>query len=345
MSNRPEVTFILPTRNRVQWIVRAIQSCLDLECKEFGVRVLVIDGQSTDGAFEAVQEKLAGDVRVLLRRQTREGRFTAACQEGVDAVQTEYAALMFDDDILLPNYGLLAKKMIHDGSSFGFGFGALGAVAGRLNPSPAKGVWWLEPDQLLQAYLGFRGKLGHHGYPQSPLCALAKAALWKEWSVEIDKFCRENPLRVRCMLEKSAGPDFLIYLLAASRGDRPIPALNGVVAQFSEHKGTLTAELSGAELPTGYWLSYRWLLEEVLRQKRPQWAASVHAYLLKKLRSLHMFWQNQAPDLFAPERNSLSLVQAEIPAFYRWQGILRSRLPRLFRMAEWDSARYEEFPP
>ena len=63
------LTFILPTRNRRQWVGRAIESCLQAHQSAVHVEVLVIDGNSTDGSFEWVQQRYLEELPDNVREQ------------------------------------------------------------------------------------------------------------------------------------------------------------------------------------------------------------------------------------------------------------------------------------
>ena len=56
-----EITFVLPTYNRKEYVVRAIYSCLNISKKsqKIKVRVIVIDGYSNDGAWEKLQKEFS----------------------------------------------------------------------------------------------------------------------------------------------------------------------------------------------------------------------------------------------------------------------------------------------
>ena len=50
------LTFILPTFNRKKYVIRAVESCLKVIGKNFSSEVLILDGESTDGAWELLEE-------------------------------------------------------------------------------------------------------------------------------------------------------------------------------------------------------------------------------------------------------------------------------------------------
>jgi len=346
VSAIPEITFMLPTRNRVAWVARAVRSCLEQASGSCGVRVLVIDGNSTDGTWEKLGVEFGQDSRVVLHRQGAERGFVGACLEAVGRLNSAYAGLIFDDDVLLPNYRRLLAVVLENRSHHGFGFGRLGALEQVLHVPEARGFWKISPRQLLDGYLGLRGRLGPDGYPQSPMCGVFSIDLWREWAQEIRSFCAGSPWRSRCMLERAAGPDFLIYFLALCRAQGPVPILDGVVTQFSHHAGTLTSTLQERDLPTGYWLSYFWLHAELLRQGRLTEAAAVLVHQKKKARRLRRLWDPEGrigleKELLQATAQNKNLVKWEI----RFWATLRGCLPRVFRFAPWSNPSYGNISP
>src|SRR6185503_17621561 len=99
LAMKPEVTFVLPTMNRADFVCRAIDSSLAAETDRMGVRLLVIDGMSTDGTPDLVTKTYAGNPRVTLIQHPRVG-FQRTAYFGALQVTTEYASFMYDDDVL-----------------------------------------------------------------------------------------------------------------------------------------------------------------------------------------------------------------------------------------------------
>src|SRR5437773_4005287 len=106
-----ELTFILPTRNRREWVRRAIASCLRAHQEGVSVEVLIIDGDSTDGSFEDLQQRYGNDSRVRLFRQQGAKGFMAACFFAIPQVRTPFATFMYDDDVLSPYWADLPREL------------------------------------------------------------------------------------------------------------------------------------------------------------------------------------------------------------------------------------------
>ncbi|MET7392391.1 glycosyltransferase family 2 protein [Dactylosporangium sp. NPDC005572] len=95
---RPEVSVVIPTRNRPELVVRAVRSALAQTVQDIEV-VVIIDGPdpATVAALEAV-----GDERVRPIELPASGGAPAARNHGVDAANADWVAFLDDDDEWLP---------------------------------------------------------------------------------------------------------------------------------------------------------------------------------------------------------------------------------------------------
>mgnify|MGYP005995820471 CR=1 FL=1 len=67
-----EITFILPTVNRKKYIIRAIESCLNINQNSIiNSKVIVLDGNSDDGSWEMLNEKFSKNKNVILKQISR----------------------------------------------------------------------------------------------------------------------------------------------------------------------------------------------------------------------------------------------------------------------------------
>src|SRR5215213_11041251 len=92
----PEVSVVIPTRNRCDQLLVAIDSALAQE--EVAVEVLVVDDGSTDGT-EHVLSAVKG-VRIIRHAATR-GVATAR-NAGISAAAGQWVAFLDDDDVWAP---------------------------------------------------------------------------------------------------------------------------------------------------------------------------------------------------------------------------------------------------
>jgi glycosyltransferase involved in cell wall biosynthesis len=293
------LTFILPTRNRRQVVGRAIESCLQADQPpDVSVKVLVVDGNSTDGSFEELQQRYGQDARVRLVRQQGPKGFMAACFFAVPLVQTPFATFMYDDDVLSPFWGDLPREMGRRGDDFVMGFSG---EAGMDEVFPFERVTRLRvatQSFLLRAYFGFGRQLSRFVLPFSPICCLTRTDCLRDWLGEVERFTRSRPLREYFMMQRAAGPDLMIYLHSIANHPGEITVFDGPMAQFSTHSASLTSELETTDLTLGYWLAHVWLCNRLRELGCSRDAGSCAAYavrqgfklLLKRLRRGRREW-------------------------------------------------------
>jgi glycosyltransferase involved in cell wall biosynthesis len=103
MSQRPFVSIVIPTFNRVTQVQAALKSVLAQTFREF--EVIVVDDGSSDGTGEVIQTILSSlaiersQIRYLF--QTNQGQ-SAARNRGADQARGEWVAFLDSDDIWLP---------------------------------------------------------------------------------------------------------------------------------------------------------------------------------------------------------------------------------------------------
>lgn len=92
----PKLTFVLPTRNRIEWVGECIQSLLDQSEKD--IEIIVIDDASDDGTKEFLDEWAAKDLRVrVIHNETPMGAGRSR-NLGTELAQADIVAQMDDDD-------------------------------------------------------------------------------------------------------------------------------------------------------------------------------------------------------------------------------------------------------
>jgi glycosyltransferase involved in cell wall biosynthesis len=92
----PEVTVVIPTYNRLAFLMRAIESCT-AQSDGVSVEVIVIDDGSTDGSADRVEQLRAPGVRLL--RQAHQGP-QAARNRGLAEARGQFIKFLDDDDWL-----------------------------------------------------------------------------------------------------------------------------------------------------------------------------------------------------------------------------------------------------
>lgn len=95
----PLVSVVIPVHDRASLVRRAIDSVLGGTFADF--EVLVVDGGSTDGTVEVVEEVAARDARVRLLRNP-ENRIAQSLNIGIRAARGRYVAQLDSDDEYVP---------------------------------------------------------------------------------------------------------------------------------------------------------------------------------------------------------------------------------------------------
>jgi glycosyltransferase involved in cell wall biosynthesis len=276
------LTFILPTRNRRQWVGRAIDSCLLAHQSGVCVEVLVIDGNSTDGSFEWVQQRYGADPRVRLLRQQGPKGFMPACFFAVPQVRTPFVTFMYDDDVLSCYWADLPRELQRRGSGFIMGFGTEEDVARCASFERVTSLRLVSPSFLLRAFHGCGRELSRHDPPFSPICCLTRTDWLREWTREVEQFTRGRPLREHFMIQRNAGPDLMIYLYSIVNHSEEIVVFDGPVAQFSTHSESMTSGFTKTDLTIGYWLPRIWLCDRLCALGRHADAGWCAAYTVKQ---------------------------------------------------------------
>ena len=115
-SHRPEISVVIPTRNRRRLFALALASVLD----QRGVRleVIVVDEASTDDTAAMVHA--IADPRVHVVRHDVPLGMTAARNRGIAAATGEWIAFLDDDDIWVPDKLVFSSKRFarRDGAGY-----------------------------------------------------------------------------------------------------------------------------------------------------------------------------------------------------------------------------------
>jgi dolichol-phosphate mannosyltransferase len=115
------VTVVLPTYNERGNILALMEEVLR-ECGPWHATVLVVDDDSPDGTWEAVQEVSRLDPRVRLLRRIGERGLTSAIDAGISATDSAVVVWM-DCDFSMPPHAipLLVSAVVRDGFDVAIG--------------------------------------------------------------------------------------------------------------------------------------------------------------------------------------------------------------------------------
>lgn len=299
---KTNITFILPTRNRRQWIRRAVDSCLACENNSIQPHVIVIDGRSTDGSFEELQKIYNLEVRVkLIQQEKGKSSFMEACFQGVELTESFFVTFMYDDDQISPYFKDMFQKLIDEKGSFIAGYGAICSVEKFYLFDQIKNYETYKSHQILMSYFGV-STVQSGPLPVSPICCITTKESLIEWRKEVSNFANATELRRYFMLKRNIGPDLMVYLLTFLRDSlSSITITPQIVAQFSSHSTSMTILANSFELRVGYWLARVWAFEKLTLKNSEKNITTSGVYLfcfgirliLLKLMKLDITWTKE----------------------------------------------------
>ena len=96
----PDISVIIPLYNARDLVGYTVDSLLNQTKKE--LEILLVDDCSTDGSAEYVEQRYAGDDRVRVIRQPKNGGPGVARNTGIEQARGEYIAFCDSDDQIKP---------------------------------------------------------------------------------------------------------------------------------------------------------------------------------------------------------------------------------------------------
>lgn len=277
---RAEVTFILPTLNRRQWVKRALDSCLACENGIVKPHVVVIDSESGDGTMPYLRAAYASDERVTLHENSRSAGCIRSWFDGVEQLKTRFATFVWDDDVLSPFFADMVTRMMREGAEFSAGFGEVSPIDQVYQFEPIDNFRSVAASEVLLGFFGFHGRSELPRLPVSPICCMVTSDLLRDWVKQVEIFTSRNSLRRHFMIKRAIGPDLMVYLSALVKETGHVVVTPSVVAQFSSHPGSITIKANAFDIEVGYWLAKLWAFERISDQGRRHEATCCAAYLL-----------------------------------------------------------------
>jgi glycosyltransferase involved in cell wall biosynthesis len=116
-DDRALLSVIIPTYNRRELVLRAVQSILEQNVG--AVEVIVIDDGSRDGTLQALQERFADDPRVQTLGRANGGA-SAARNAGLALARGELICFLDSDDYWLPGALARARAVLDEHPDIGF---------------------------------------------------------------------------------------------------------------------------------------------------------------------------------------------------------------------------------
>lgn len=263
-----DITFILPTYNRKDTVVRAIDSCLKVHEKseKISISVIVLDGYSNDGAWEILQEHYEANPNIELIQVSKEKGFQETAFLGLDLVKTEYVTYMYNDDVLSDYYHQMAEAMLENNQEFIMGYGSNYQVEGTMH-FKALDIKEEPKNNILLAYFGIFKNLNYSSLPVSPIASISKTKNLLNWRDEVRTFVSNSSLRNDLMMKQNIGPDLILYLYGLFLSKQKLLFCNSTAAQLSFHKDSMSILYGKTPLSTGYWLSRIWFLEKYISEE------------------------------------------------------------------------------
>ena len=282
MDTENGISFILPTRNRVAVLRRAVESCISLSSHGIDPLVIVIDGGSSDGSLDDMRTRYNGDRRVQLVSQCPESSgFMNACFLGTTLVHTKFVTFMYDDDVLSPFIATMYAPVLENRAEFVMGFGRVGPVDEVIKFRPLPDPVPADPITVLEQYFGARD-LPYTAVPVSPICCLTTLDHLQEWDRRVQQFASRGFLRRHLMLGRNIGPDLMLYMTGLLRSTGGVSVCYGTVAQFSTHPDSMTVRFDALDLDIGYWLARLSVFQDIVGRGDTRLAAACGGYLLAR---------------------------------------------------------------
>lgn len=109
-QNKPEITVIMSTYNRADYLPAAIESILNQTYKNF--EFIIINDGSTDTTQKVLESYAKKDDRIILVKNSSNKGLISNLNLGLDMAKGEYIARMDDDDYSLPQRFAIQKEYL-----------------------------------------------------------------------------------------------------------------------------------------------------------------------------------------------------------------------------------------
>lgn len=260
-KKRPLVSFVVPTLNRGRYVVRAVDSCLNAETVEAGVdvEVIVLDSESDDGSWEALQERFSSDDRVTLAQNRRGLGPTKSWIDGARLARGDFVTFLWSDDYISPEFLTVLVPGLRGGAAVAVGRGLMRDLDDEtpLPVSSSASDTYLPIGEFLEVYFR-RSRSDNEIRPVSPACSLFSRDAFLTWIDIAEKWCQETPLRQNLLWRRAIGPDLMLFFVACGKTQGELLVSPAATAQFSHHPDSFSVAASPWSYETGYWLARVW---------------------------------------------------------------------------------------
>ena len=246
MNNKRKITFILPTKGRLNRIKKFYQ-INKTRFKNIPHCYLIITFNNVETNILKKYFKKNNSIKVI--KQKKPG-FMNACFESIAYVNTKYCTFLYDDDLLSPYLNKIFRKVFTNEIAMGYGI----VKTDNLNKKflPIK-INKLSTERILSCYYGTHLR-GVNFMPVSPICLVFPSLFLIKWKNIILKFCKNNNLRTEMLLKRNIGPDLILYLHQLINY-KNINFSTPHIVEFKMHKKSMSYILGKNKLRIGYWLA------------------------------------------------------------------------------------------
>lgn len=257
-NDPPLVSILIPTYNSGKYVSAAIESALSQTYKN--IEIVVSDNDSTDNTLVIVNGYAAGNPNIKVNKNDTNLGPVRNWRRCAENAKGDFAALLFSDDILLPDFVDSTLPYLSD-PAVGFVYSAVGKIDRDGNESSddlfyklaASGVYPMT--QFIHGHL----LLGDDMYPLSPGCSLFRADdIRKNLMEEISDELGADFMR------HGAGPDLNVYLLCGLRYASFAYVCDKKVL-FRGHEGNLS---KSGKVNLAYALAKSWFASKFYAENR-----------------------------------------------------------------------------
>jgi glycosyltransferase involved in cell wall biosynthesis len=253
----PLVSILIPVFNREKLIANCIQSALNQTFPDF--EVVVVDNCSTDGTWDVCQGFAAANSRVRVFRNDKNIGPVLNWQRCINEARGTIGKVLFSDDLMTEDCLEKTVPYLTNDAEVGFVITAVNLggtpTTGRLVARFADRTGIYPTGDFIEAAL-YGGQV-----TVSPGNALFRMSdLKKNLILEIP-----SPT-IKSFLELGAGPDLLLYLLAA-KSYRTFAFVDEPLCFFRSHEGSITASTRSNELNRYYTQATIWFAEQYLDER------------------------------------------------------------------------------
>ena len=246
-----EISVVIPTYNRYEFTVRAIESVLGQT--KLPDEILVVDNCSDDGSIEKLMERYKSNALVRIFKSEKNNGPVKNWIKGVEMAQGEYISILFSDDEYYPTFVEEMSAPLKDPR---VGISTCAARKGPNSQSPRLVVYQdiIRPS-LVSARLYLTLQTSLHGKGFLPLSLSAIMMRRRDFVKNLrSDFPGSN---WTSFSENGAGPDLLAPMLTMKSYPWAYVTPHPLV-HFREHNSSISVINEGNKVTGGYAAALEW---------------------------------------------------------------------------------------